>query len=81
MATGDLSGLHGTVHGKTIVLAEDPGLPDGQKVSVIVQPILAPGEGLRRSFGGWSGDDEAGLDAYLAECRKARQVEARELES
>jgi hypothetical protein len=44
---------HGVVHGKTIELDEETGLPDGQEVNVVVQPLepseqrLPPGEGLR----------------------------------
>ncbi len=42
----------GIVHGKTIELDEDTGLPDGQEVNVIVQPVKSgeqrppPGEGI-----------------------------------
>jgi hypothetical protein len=50
--------LKGIVHGKTIELEQEPGLPDGQEVSVVVHPLetaerrLPPGEGIRRSAGG-----------------------------
>ena len=60
----------GVVHGKTIELGEETGFPDGQEVSVLVQPVkpdeqcLPPGEGLRRAFGGWAEDAEE-LDEYL----------------
>ena len=33
--------LKGIVHGKTIELEQEPGLPDGQEVSVVVQPLDA----------------------------------------
>ena len=34
--------LKGIVHGKVIELDQEPGLPDGQEVSVTLQPI-SPG--------------------------------------
>ena len=48
--------FHGKVHGKTIVLDEDPGLPDGQSVEVRIMikeasPERPWGEGIRRSAG------------------------------
>lgn len=49
----------GIVHGRTIELDVAPELPDGQTVTVIVQPStnkLPPGEGLRRAFGSWAED-------------------------
>ena len=33
--------MKGIVHGKTIELDEEPGLPDGQEVSVTVEPLSA----------------------------------------
>lgn len=65
--------LTGVVHGKTIELAEESGLPDGQSVSVIVSPLLPPGEGIRRSAGSWSDDGEE-LDAWLAKMRRSRHM-------
>jgi hypothetical protein len=56
--------LKGTVHGKTIELEQDSGLPDGQTVSVTLFAASAPGEGLRRSFGAWA-DDSVELDGFL----------------
>jgi hypothetical protein len=64
--------LRGVVHGKMIELEQAPGLPDGQAVTVIVQPIRPAGEGLRASFGAWD-DDPKGLDAFLAEVRRDRE--------
>lgn len=71
----------GVVHGKTIELDQEPGLPDGQPVTVTVQPTpigrkLPPGEGLRRAFGAWS-EDAAELDEYLAWNRQQRQQDRR----
>src|SRR5262245_11293460 len=76
--------LKGIVHGKTIELEQDPGLPGGQEVAVVVRPLeaaqwrLPPGEGIRRSAGGW-GDDAEGLDEYLAWNRRQRKVGRREV--
>ena len=61
--------IQGVVHGRTIELAEDPGVADGQQVEVVVKP-LAPakpwGEGIRRSAGAladsWTEEDERILD-------------------
>lgn len=84
MTTGTVT-LKGVVHGKTIELEHDPGLPDGQEVSVTVQAPcqtgreLAPGEGLRRSAGAWA-DDVEGLDRYLEWNRQQRKTARRELE-
>jgi hypothetical protein len=71
--------MRGVVHGKTIELEEEPGLPDGQPVTVTVQPVsqqeqLASGEGIRESAGAWAdaGDE---VDAWLEEMRRSRQLE------
>ena len=70
--------LRGVVHGNVIQLETDIGLPDGQEVTVSVRPLVAKrddsGEGLRRSAGTWA-DDPDGLDAYLEENRRARQLD------
>ncbi|HUO10955.1 MAG TPA: hypothetical protein VM008_21825 [Phycisphaerae bacterium] len=68
--------LTGTVHGKTVELDHYSGLPDGTRVKVEVdpQPRVPSVESLRRAFGGWAGDDEAGLDAFLAQLREARHA-------
>jgi hypothetical protein len=44
--------LTGVIHGKTITLDEETFLPDGYRVTLHL--ILAPGEGLRLSFGSWA---------------------------
>ena len=72
----DLPLLRGIVHGKMIELDRDAGLPEGQAVSVVVQPLAnptAPGEGLKRSFGGWR-DDADDLDEYLEWSRQQRKA-------
>jgi hypothetical protein len=57
-------------------------LPDGQQVTIIVQPVsstevlanwLPPGEGIRRSAGGWAEDGEE-LDRYLEWNRQQRKL-------
>jgi hypothetical protein len=83
MAT-DAQIRHGIVHGRTIELDQDTGLPDGQEVTVILQPgpqakQLPPGEGIRRSAGGWS-DDPEGLDRYLEWNRQQRKIGRPEIE-
>ncbi|MBI1902106.1 MAG: hypothetical protein HYS13_13470 [Planctomycetia bacterium] len=76
--------LKGVVHGRTIELAEEPGLPDGQEVMVILQaaavePAAAQGESLRRAFGSWS-EEGADLDDYLRQVRENRKVGRRPIE-
>ena len=75
--------VKGVIRGKMIELEREPGLPDGQEVSVTVEPVptprLAPGEGLRRSFGAWAEDAEE-LDKYLEWNRQQRKIGRRELE-
>jgi hypothetical protein len=77
--------FEGVVHGRMIELSQESGLPEGQAVSVIVQPVvkqveqLPPGEGLRRAFGAWS-DEAAELDKFLAETRQLRQRKRPEIE-
>jgi hypothetical protein len=77
------STLHcGVVHGKTIELDDETGLPDGQQVRIIIQPVFAteslidrlpPGEGIRRSAGAWA-DDAEELDKYLEWNRQQRKI-------
>jgi len=74
--------LRGVIHGNTIQLEEPINLPDGQEVTVVVQPAqseekLEPGEGIRRSFGGWC-DDIEGLDKYLEWNRQQRKQSRRD---
>lgn len=74
--------LKGVVHGKTIELEDESGLPDGQPVNVTVQPLqeqLAPGEGLRRAFGAWA-DDADELDRFLEWNRRQRKIGRPEIE-
>jgi hypothetical protein len=73
--------FRGIVHGKTIHLDIDAGLPDGQEVRVIVQPAvteekLSPGEYLRRSAGAWA-DDPEDVDEFIEWNRKQREIGGR----
>jgi hypothetical protein len=76
--------LRGIIHGKTIELEREPGLPDGQEVTVTMQLMISqserlpPGEGIRRSAGGWA--DEEGLDEYLEQARQQRRMDRRDIE-
>ncbi len=84
MATGGEI-FKGVIHGRMIELERDPGLPDGQEVTVTVQAVteaaqkLPPGEGLRRSAGAWA-DDAEELDKYLEWNRQQRKRSRPELE-
>jgi len=64
--------LKGVVHGKVIELDQEPGLPDGQLVTVALQPVLPPGVGIRRSAGAWADGGEE-LDAWLEAMQRSRQ--------
>jgi hypothetical protein len=76
--------LKGVIHGKTIELVEEPGLPDGAAVNV----TLAPANGVEafpaiqrppRGFGAWAEDAEE-LDKFLAWTREMRKTPRREIE-
>jgi len=77
--------LKGVIHGRTIELEAESGLPDGQSVTVTVQPFvdqarrLAAGEGSRRSAGAW-GDDPEGVDEFLRQVRQQRDQDRPPLE-
>ncbi len=77
MASGGML-LKGIIHGKLIELEEAPGLPDGHQVTVALQPVLPPGEGIRQSAGAWA---EAGgeFDVWLSEMQRSRQQDRAEL--
>lgn len=68
------SAVRGVVHGKTIEVEGELNLPDGQQVTLIVQPVLTPEEAIRRSAGGWS-DDPEGVDRFVEEMRRLRNLE------
>lgn len=72
----------GIIHGRTIELDSDAGLPQGQVVEVTLQPVaddgrLVPGEGIRRSAGGWD-DDPEGLAEFLDWNHAQRKVSRRD---
>jgi hypothetical protein len=76
--------LRGIVHGKTIELLSELGLPEGQEVTVIVQPNSPLTEADRnaamlRAFGAWA-DDAEELDKYLELARQHRKIGRREIE-
>jgi hypothetical protein len=72
----------GIVHGRTIELEREPGMPDGQEVTVTVQPShpiqeapkrLPPGEGIRRSSGAWAEGGQE-LDQYIESVHERRRA-------
>ena len=68
--------IHGKIRGRTIELAEDIGLKDGQEVRVAVSvlpPVKVWGEGLRRCAGALADDLE--WDAAMEEIHRARKLE------
>lgn len=65
--------LKGVIHGKVIELRDSPDLPEGQEVTVLVQPLVLPGkEGIIRSAGACF-DEADDLDAYLQWNREQRK--------
>lgn len=70
--------VHGVIHGKTIQLAEDPGIADGQEVRVVLAAVPSAanwGDGIRRSAGGWADDPE--IEAVMARIQEDRHLERR----
>jgi|GEM_PF-6676627 len=71
--------LKGTVHGKIIQLEDEPGLPDGQSVTVTLMPAsqkALSGETLleaqKRAAGrGWQPVTTAGLNRHV--CYRSRE--------
>lgn len=70
--------LTGVVHGRTVELDCDAGLPDGQVVHLAIISAAAnghlQGEGLRQSAGAWA-DAGPELDQWLQEIQSSRQQE------
>jgi len=64
--------IQGTVRGRVIELDRDLGLPDGQQVTIAIQPISSPEDAIRQSAGAWA-DAGPELDAWLAETERRRQ--------
>ena len=74
--------MRGIVHGKIIELQKETGLPEGQEVSLTLEPVtlkLPPGEGIRRSAGAWAEDAEE-LDKYLEWNRQQRKRSRRDID-
>ena len=71
--------MKGVIHGRTIELESELGLPEGQPVSVIVEPVepknsQAAFEALKRAAGAWETDDPDGLEQYLEWTRQQRKA-------
>jgi hypothetical protein len=72
--------VHGVIHGRTIELAEDLGIAEGQQVEITVKAVAPTkqwGEGLRRCSGAlateWTEED----DRILAEIYEERRRDTR----
>ena len=73
--------IHGVINGRTIQLADDPGVPNGQEVEVLVIPVPTSnsnwGDGIRRCAGAlaeeWTEED----DRILEEIYQQRKVDTR----
>jgi hypothetical protein len=72
--------LHGKVHGKTIELAEELGVPEGQEVEIQIKVISKPGkktgEGFLRTEGALADDEE--WDGIMEEIYSSRKLERRQ---
>lgn len=75
--------FQGTVHGRTIEIDRDLGLPDGQAITIVVKSVPArPADYetlVRRLSGAWASDGPE-LDQFLRECRQDDSGERPELE-
>ena len=72
--------IHGKVRGRTIELAEDLGLAEGQEVEVSVRTIPAavnrrPGEGLLQTEGALA--DDPHWDGIMDEIHRERKNDTR----
>jgi hypothetical protein len=72
--------IQGKIQGKTIILTEDLGLPEGQEVEVSVRTVAPsqtrrPGEGFMRTEGALA--DDPHWDAIMAEIHRSRKLERR----
>jgi hypothetical protein len=69
--------IQGTITGKTIQLDDDPGLPEGEAVEVVLRQVVpalkkpAWGEGIRRSAGACA--DVPGFDEAFAQIERERK--------
>ena len=75
--------IRGLIQGRKVELEEDPGLPDGSSVRVILETHPPSDEAgriaLLEAAGGWAGDDEEGLEQYLEWNRQQRKVNRPEI--
>jgi hypothetical protein len=69
--------MRGVIHGNTIQVEGDLNLPEGQQVTVVIQPVLTPEEAIRQSFGAWAADAPE-LDEFLEGLRRDREQERAE---
>lgn len=72
--------VQGIVHGRTIELAEDLGVVEGQQVVVqvtIVNPARVWGEGLQRSAGALAAEWTPENDRILRQIHMDRQSDSR----
>ena len=72
--------IHGVVHGKTIALEEDLGLPEGQVVQLTIRPVMPPalrqpGEGLLHTEGVLA--DDPYWDAIMEKIYQERKNDSR----
>jgi hypothetical protein len=70
--------IHGKVHGRTIELAEDLGLAEGQEVEVqvsILPPARKWGDGILRTAGALA--DDPYWDAIMEEIHQSRKIDRR----
>ncbi|HEX8523317.1 MAG TPA: hypothetical protein VF669_13760 [Tepidisphaeraceae bacterium] len=70
--------LRGTVRGNLIELEQPANLPDGQQVTVVVQPVetkqRVPGQGILESAGAWAEGGEE-LDRFIEWTRQQRKLD------
>jgi hypothetical protein len=75
--------ISGTVHGRHIEVENDLGLPDGQRVTIIIKPSRpTPEEAkaiIERLAGAWA-DEGPEFDEYIQNCRKEVPGERPELD-
>jgi hypothetical protein len=75
--------ITGTVHGRVIEVDSDLGLPDGQRVTVVLKlPRPTPDEAkaiIASLAGAWA-DEGPEFDEYIRNCRKEVSSERPELE-
>jgi hypothetical protein len=72
--------VQGIIRGRTIELAEDPGVADGQQVEITIKTVPNPrawGEGLRRCAGAFAADWTEEDDRILEEIHQERKRDTR----